>query len=447
LKRAKKGRKLQQNSGIFFPLLTSAYLDHKRFQQMRRAAIINIGDEILLGQIVNTNASWMAESLSEIGVQVVSHQVVADDAEAIRAALDLAQQQASLILLTGGLGPTKDDITKKVLVDYCGGELELDTGLYERLQMYFRKLGREATEAHRLQCYMPTVAEQLTNKMGTAPGMLFQNGENWIISLPGVPYEMKYLMNEEVLPRVQKEKVGLHLKRVTLLTVGRGESQIAEYIEDLEDSLPDHIKLAYLPHLARVRLRLTATGESPDELTKELDHWKTVLADRLGDLVYGFDQTELSEVIQAEMLERNLTLATAESCTGGNVAREITSNPGSSGYFVGGLIPYSNEIKQNLLEVPADILQKYGAVSEQTVRAMVEGTLKRFGADIAIATLGIAGPGGGTAEKPVGTVWIACGNAERTIVKRLQLNKNRKLNIEYSTIWTLNLIRRFLMAL
>lgn len=414
---------------------------------MRRAAIINIGDEILLGQIVNTNASWMAESLSEIGVQVISHQVVADDAEAIRAALDLAQQQASLILLTGGLGPTKDDITKKVLVDYCGGELELDTGLYERLQMYFRKLGREATEAHRLQCYMPTVAEQLTNKMGTAPGMLFQHGENWIISLPGVPYEMKYLMNEEVLPRLQKEKVGLHLQRVTLLTVGRGESQIAEYIEDIEDALPDHIKLAYLPHLARVRLRLTATGASPTELSKELEYWKKAIVGRLGDLVYGFDQTELSEVIQAEMLERNLTLATAESCTGGNVAREITSNPGSSGYFVGGLIPYSNQIKQNLLGVPADILEKYGAVSEQTVRAMVEGTLKRFGADIAIATSGIAGPGGGTAEKPVGTVWIACGNAEHTIVKRLQLNKNRKLNIEYSTIWTLNLIRRFLMAL
>src|SRR6056297_1391533 len=398
---------------------------------MRRAAIINIGDEILLGQIVNTNASWMAESLSEIGVQVVSHQVVADDAEAIRSALDLAQKQASLILLTGGLGPTKDDITKKVLVDYCGGEMELDTSLYERLQMYFRKLGREATEAHRLQCYMPTEAEQLNNKMGTAPGMFFQQGKNWIISLPGVPYEMKYLMTEEVLPRLQKERVGQHLKRVTLLTVGRGESQIAEYIEDLEDALPDHIKLAYLPHLARVRLRLTATGESPDTLTKELDYWREAL----------------SEVIQAEMLKRKLTLATAESCTGGNVAREITSNPGSSGYFVGGLIPYSNEMKQQILEVPKDVLQQYGAASEQTVRAMVKGTLKRLGADIAIATSGIAGPGGGTAEKPVGTVWIACGNADHTIVKRLQLNKNRKLNIEYSTIWTLNLIRRFLMAL
>ena len=414
---------------------------------MRRAAIINIGDEILLGQIVNTNASWMAENLSEIGVQVVSHQVVADDAEDIRSALDLAQKQASLILLTGGLGPTKDDITKKVLVDYCGGGMELDTDLYERLQMYFRKLGREATEAHRLQCYMPTGAEQLNNKMGTAPGMFFQQGKNWIISLPGVPYEMKYLMTEEVLPRLQKERVGQHLKRVTLLTVGRGESQIAEYIEDLEDALPDHIKLAYLPHLARVRLRLTATGESPDTLNQELDHWRDVLSERVGDLVYGYDQTELSEVIQAEMLKRKLTLATAESCTGGNVAREITSNPGSSGYFMGGLIPYSNEMKQQILEVPKDVLQQYGAVSEQTVRAMVKGTLKRLGADIAIATSGIAGPGGGTAEKPVGTVWIACGNADHTIVKRLQLNKNRKLNIEYSTIWTLNLIRRFLMAL
>lgn len=414
---------------------------------MRRAAIINIGDEILLGQIVNTNASWMAESLSEIGVQVVSHQVIADEAPAIRRALDLAQEQASLILLTGGLGPTKDDITKKVLVDYCGGDLELDSSLHERLQQYFKKMGREATEAHRLQCYMPTQAEQLVNKMGTAPGMLFEQGDNWIISLPGVPYEMKYLMNEEVLPRLQKERGGLHLKRLTLLTVGRGESQIAEYVEDLEEALPDHIKLAYLPHLARVRLRLTATGPSPETLTEELNAWKEKFAQRLGDLVYGYGRTELSEVVQSEMLSRKLTLATAESCTGGNIARELTSNPGSSGYFVGGLVPYSNEIKQSFLGVPADILKKHGAVSEETVRAMVRGTLEKFGSDIAIATSGIAGPGGGTEEKPVGTVWIACGNEERVVVKRLQLSKNRMLNIEYSTIWALNLIRRFLMAL
>ncbi|NBB88282.1 MAG: competence/damage-inducible protein A [Bacteroidetes bacterium] len=414
---------------------------------MRRAAIINIGDEILLGQIVNTNASWMAESLSEIGVQVVSHQVIADDAEAIRSALDLAQMQANLIVLTGGLGPTKDDITKKVLTDYSGGDLKLDTSLYARLQQYFRKMGREATAAHRQQCYMPTNAEHLANKMGTAPGMLFQHKGNWIVSLPGVPYEMKYLMTEEVIPRLQKERGGLHLKRVTILTVGRGESQIAEYVEDLEDALPSHIKLAYLPHLARVRLRLTATGSSPDTLTQELEDWKQKFSKRLGDLVYGYDRTELSEVIQMEMIKRKLTLATAESCTGGNVAREITSNPGSSAYFVGGLVPYSNRIKTSMIDVAPSLLQTYGAVSEETVRAMVKGTIKQFGADIAIATSGIAGPGGGTPEKPVGTIWIACGNADRTLVKRLQLSKNRKLNIEYTTIWALNLIRRFLMAL
>ncbi|NBB88799.1 MAG: competence/damage-inducible protein A [Bacteroidetes bacterium] len=413
---------------------------------MRRAAIINIGDEILLGQIVNTNASWMSESLSEIGVQVVSQQVVSDGAEDIRQALDYAQQRASLILLTGGLGPTKDDITKKVLVDYCGDELTFDAKLYERLQLYFKKMGREATEAHRIQCFMPDRAEQLVNKMGTAPGMLFERGENWIVSLPGVPYEMKYLMNEEVLPRLQKERKGLHLKRMTILTVGRGESQIAEYVEDLEDALPSHIKLAYLPHLARVRLRLTATGSLPEKLDQELSEWKSAFSKRLGNLVYGYGTTTLSQAVQNGMVEKNLTLATAESCTGGNVAREITSNPGASAYFVGGLIPYSNSMKEKFLDVPREVIEKHGAVSEETVRAMVSGAIRNFGVDIAVATSGIAGPGGGTPEKPVGTVWLACGNSEQIITKCLQLSKNRSLNIEYSTIWALNLIRRFLMA-
>lgn len=399
-----------------------------------------------MGQIVNTNASWMSESLSEIGVQVVSQQVVSDRAEDIREALDYAQERASLILLTGGLGPTKDDITKKVLVDYCGDELSFDAKLYERLQFYFKKMGREATEAHRIQCFMTGRAEQLVNKMGTAPGMLFEQGNNWIVSLPGVPYEMKYLMNEEVLPRLQKERKGLHLKRVTILTVGRGESQIAEYVEDLEDALPSHIKLAYLPHLARVRLRLTATGSSPKKLDQELSEWKSAFSNRLGDLVYGYGTTTLSQAVQNEMVEKELTLATAESCTGGNLAREITSNPGSSVYFVGGLIPYSNSMKEKFLNVPKDVIEKHGAVSEATVRAMVTGAIQNFGVNIAVATSGIAGPGGGTPEKPVGTIWLACGNAEEMITKRLQLSKNRSLNIEYSTIWALNLIRRFLMA-
>jgi nicotinamide-nucleotide amidase len=414
---------------------------------MRKAAIINIGDEILLGQIINTNAAWMAESLAEIGVQVVSQRVVADEEQSIRSALTDAQREANLILLTGGLGPTKDDITKKVLVDYCGGDLVLNESLYEQLQLYFKKMGRQATEAHRIQCYMPTNAELLPNKMGTAPGMLFEHENHLIVSLPGVPYEMKYLMTEEVIPRVEMEQSGLHLKRVTILTVGRGESQIAEYIEDIEEALPSHIKLAYLPHLARVRLRLTATGDSPNEISAELDSWKDKIVERLGEIVYGFGRTELSEVVQAEMIKRQLTLATAESCTGGNIAREITSNAGSSEYFLGGVVPYSNQMKQKFLHVSKEIIEAHGAVSEETVRAMVIGTLHQFGSDIAISTSGIAGPGGGTPEKPVGTIWIACGNADKMVTKRLQLNKNRKLNVEYTTIWTLNLIRRFLMAL
>ncbi len=414
---------------------------------MQTAVIINIGDEILLGQIINTNAAWMAESLSEIGVQVVEQIVVSDDAYAIREALSSAHKKANLILLTGGLGPTKDDITKKVLAEYYNTDLVLDENLYERLQLYFKKLGRKATSAHKLQCYMPVNAEQLENKMGTAPGMLFRQNGSWTVSMPGVPYEMKYLMENEVIPRLQRQTEGLHLERTTILTVGRGESQIAELVEDLEDALPEHIKLAYLPHLARVRLRLTSTGTDAAVVREELNKWKEKFVYRLGDLVYGYNRSSLAQSVQDLMVQKGLTLATAESCTGGNIARHITANAGSSQFFTGGVVAYSNMLKTKLLDVSNATLEQFGAVSEDTVREMVIGASKNLGADIAVASSGIAGPGGGTEEKPVGTVWLACGNADKVIVKKLQLNKNRALNIEYSTMLALNLVRRFLMAL
>jgi nicotinamide-nucleotide amidase len=431
----------------FFTLKTARSLPPLIRYTMQTAVIINIGDEILLGQIINTNAAWMAESLSEIGVQVVQQIVVSDDAPAIREALLTAHEKANLILLTGGLGPTKDDITKKVLADFYNTDLVLDENLHERLQLYFSKLGRKATAAHKIQCYMPVNAEQLENKMGTAPGMLFRQKGSLTVSLPGVPYEMKYLMENEVIPRLQRETKGLHLERTTILTVGRGESQIAELVEDLEDALPRHIKLAYLPHLARVRLRLTSTGTDASAVRDELHKWKDKFVDRLGNLVYGFNRSSLAQSVQELMIEKGKTLVTAESCTGGNIARHITAIAGSSQFFTGGVVAYSNSLKINLLDVSKVTLQEFGAVSEATVREMVIGASRKLGADIAVASSGIAGPGGGTKEKPVGTVWLACGNADRVIVKKLQLNKNRALNIEYSTMWALNLVRRFLMAL
>ena len=407
--------------------------------------LLTVGDEILIGQIVDTNSAWMAQQLNAIGAKVMGITSLEDTRESITKGLEQALQDVDAVLMTGGLGPTKDDITKKTLADFFGADMYFDESTYNRLQRLFEKFGIEPNESHRIQCYMPTNSQLLTNQMGTAPGMWFEHGQQVIVSMPGVPYEMKYLMEHEVLPKLKKGFAVKPIQHRTILTVGAGESMIAERLASIEENLPDHIKLAFLPNLGQVRLRLTGSGNDETALTTELDHWVTQIENIIPELVFGYGTDKLEAAVGRLLLERNLSVSTAESCTGGYLAHLITSIPGSSAYFDGSVIAYANSVKTQQLKVQPSTLEAHGAVSEETVKEMVKGLLQSMGTDIAIATSGIAGPGGGTPEKPVGTIWLAVGNTEIIRTKKLQLTKDREKNIEYTAIVALNMIRRFVI--
>jgi nicotinamide-nucleotide amidase len=408
-----------------------------------KVQIITIGDEILIGQIVDTNSAWMAQQLNANGAQVVRIESIGDEYEEIQQTLDRSIANADVVLITGGLGPTKDDITKKALADYFNTEMEFHPESFERIVKIFERWGRTTTEAHRQQCYMPKNAELLFNKMGSAPGMWFEHKNTVIISMPGVPYEMKYIMKYGVIPRLKERFPMQGILHRTIRTVGEGESRIAERIEDIESALPQHIKLAFLPSLGTVRLRLTAKGKTEEELAADIQHYSQQIEERIPELIYGHDSQKLEEAVGQILKARGLNLATAESCTGGHIGHKITSVPGSSAYFIGGFVAYSNNIKVQQLGVQEHTLKQYGAVSEQTVIEMVKGTNKVLGSDIAVAISGVAGPGGGTKEKPVGTVWIAVGNQKKIVTKKLSIGKDRIKNIEYSSVQALNMIRQF----
>lgn len=408
------------------------------------AHLITIGDEILIGQIVDTNSAWMGQQLNLIGINVTGISTVSDEADSIQQALGQALEAADIVLVTGGLGPTKDDITKKVLAGYTGGNLAFHEPTYERIERFFKQLGRKPVEAHRAQSYMPDNATLLTNRMGTAPGMWFEKEGKVIVAMPGVPYEMKAIMQDEVLPRIRERAPASRIAHRTLLTAGEGESRIAERIADLEAALPPYIKLAYLPNLGRVRLRLSSRGSDAPDFIEELESWARRFRARVEDLVFGEEEDRLAAVVGQMLKAHGLWLCTAESCTGGYLSHLITSVPGSSAYFKGGIIAYSNDLKRENLGVRAQTLDTEGAVSEATVREMVAGTLAHVGGDIAVAVSGIAGPGGGTPEKPVGTIWLAVGNTTVTEAYLLKAGKDREKNIEYTGAHALNFIRRFL---
>ncbi|MCH2084435.1 MAG: competence/damage-inducible protein A [Saprospiraceae bacterium] len=408
-----------------------------------KVQIITIGDEILIGQIIDTNSAWMAQQLNANGAQVVRIESIGDEYEEIQQTLDRSIANADVVLITGGLGPTKDDITKKALADYFNTEMEFHPESFERIVKIFERWGRTTTEAHRQQCYMPKNAELLFNKMGSAPGMWFEHKNTVIISMPGVPYEMKYIMKYGVIPRLKERFPMQGILHRTIRTVGEGESRIAERIEDIESALPQHIKLAFLPSLGTVRLRLTAKGKTEEELAADIQHYSQQIEERIPELIYGHDSQKLEEAVGQILKARGLNLATAESCTGGHIGHKITSVPGSSAYFIGGFVAYSNNVKVQQLGVQEHTLKQYGAVSEQTVIEMVKGTNKVLGSDIAVAISGVAGPGGGTKEKPVGTVWIAVGNQKKIVTKKLSIGKDRIKNIEYSSVQALNMIRQF----
>lgn len=413
-----------------------------------KAYILTIGDEILIGQVTDTNATYMAAALSGEGYEIIEHLSVADTRAGIMYGVDRAMQSADLILITGGLGPTKDDITKKVLADYCETDLVFHQETYDRLTGLYRRFGREPGPSHRSQCELPENAEILTNKRGTAPGMWLEVDDQVIVSMPGVPYEMRYLMQNEVMPRVRERfGSGEKTRSLTLLTAGAGESTISELIEPVEESLPDHITLAYLPNLGTVRLRITTRGNDEDRMMAELQDNKEQIEEIIGDLVFGYGTENLSEAVGRRLVAKGMTLSTAESCTGGTISSLITANPGSSAYFLGGAVTYSNALKQSMLGVKAATLKKYGAVSEQTVREMAQGARKNLKSDYAIAASGIAGPEGGTKDKPVGTIWIGVAGPNGTETKLLRSGKDRKRNITFTSLQALNMLRRTLDGL
>jgi nicotinamide-nucleotide amidase len=412
-----------------------------------KISILTVGDEILIGQIVDTNSAWMGQQLNLAGARVETVISVGDTMAAIHTGLREAMEQADVILMTGGLGPTKDDITKKALAEYMGVDMIFHDPTFERIKKMFEVWARPMNEAHRLQCYMPANAEILTNKMGTAPGMWMEYEGKVIVSMPGVPYEMQYLMEHEVLPKLKQRFPGQPIAHRTILTVGEGESHIAEKLEDFEEGLPDGFKLAYLPHIAQVRLRITGTGMDEAALHRILDEKAEILKTRFADIIYGYDKDTLEGAIGNMLKERGLMLATAESCTGGYLAHRITSVAGASEYFLGSVISYSNAVKMNVLGVKPETLDTHGAVSEQTVIEMAEGALKVLSADVAIAISGIAGPGGGSDTKPVGLAWMAVSNGANTKTFSIRAGKDREKNIQYFTIHALNQIRQFLKLL
>lgn len=414
-------------------------------------SLLTIGDEILIGQIIDTNSAWMSQQLNLYGFQVQTKSSVADAPTAIIDGLEQAARQADVVIMTGGLGPTKDDLTKDTLAQYFGSAMALHQETYDRIVAYFKKIDRPIPEAARIQATLPVDALLLLNKVGSAPGMWFERAGKVYISLPGVPFEMQYLMSHEVLPRLAKRFPGRPLAHRTLLTVGEGESTIAACIEDFENSLPANIKLAYLPNLGQVRLRLSGVWEGPvspesqAELEAQLDAKKAELQALIPQLVFGFEEDTLESVLGQMLLERRLQFGTAESCTGGYIAHMITSVSGASAYFPGSIVSYSYEMKTRLLGVRPDTLIQQGAVSEETVREMVAGALDALNVDVALAVSGIAGPDGGTEDKPVGTVWLAVGNRALTVVEKRVFGRDRLKNIQLTAVYGLNLLRRFLL--
>lgn len=407
--------------------------------------ILTIGDELLIGQVIDTNSAKMAHFLLEIGAQVIGKTAVGDNMEDMLDALEIATRKADAVLITGGLGPTKDDMTKKALAKFFDVGFVFHQGTLERLNKILEKFDRPMTDALREQCFVPLNATVLTNKMGSAPGMWFEENGKVIVSMPGVPFEMEYLMEHEVLPRLQKRFNGLPTAHRTLLTAGEGESMIAEYLKDFEENLPTYVKLAYLPAIGRVRLRLTVSDANEGFVRKTLDEKFREMEGCLPPvLIAGYDEDTLEGAIGETLRKRGLTLSTAESCTGGYLAHLITAVPGSSDYFLGSVVSYANEVKMRQLGVKEETLKTQGAVSEETVQEMVAGAIRLLQTDIAIATSGIAGPTGGTPEKPVGTIWLAVGNKERIVTKKLQLGKDRIRNIQYTAIHGLNMLRLFL---
>ncbi|MBK9319611.1 MAG: competence/damage-inducible protein A [Bacteroidetes bacterium] len=407
--------------------------------------IITIGDELLIGQIVDTNSAWIGQQLNAIGFKVHQITTVSDQREHILTAFKEASQRVQVVLITGGLGPTRDDLTKDCLCEYFNVPLQFNEEAYMDVEHLFKIRGREVTPVNRLQAELPANATLLSNKVGTAPGMWFDEGGVVYVSMPGVPYEMKYLMEKEVLPRLKRKYEAPFIMHRTILTQGIGESFLSDLISDYEDALPSYVKLAYLPSSGMVRLRLSASGEE-QFIRAEMDRLVAELSQKTRQFKFGMDDDTIEEVLGKLLLKKGLTVSTAESCTGGNVAHLLTSVPGSSAWYIGSTVTYSYKSKTDILGVPTDLMLKHGAVSEEVVLSMAESVKKKFSTDCAIATSGVAGQCGGTPDRPVGTVWIGLSVPGRTFAKKVLLGDNRLRTIQVASETALNMLRKALLT-
>ncbi|MBU1011622.1 MAG: competence/damage-inducible protein A [Bacteroidetes bacterium] len=405
--------------------------------------IINIGDELLIGQVINTNASWMAEQFNLAGFEVVQITAISDTYSHIFEALDLAKNRADAIVMTGGLGPTNDDITKEALCKYFDTNLVFNEEVYVQVEALFKLRGFRVSEINRKQAELPANCIPLKNIYGTAAGMWFEQDDLIIVSISGVPFEMKTLVSDEIIPRLLKKfNPGIILNK-TVLTVGIGESALAEIIQNWEKSLPPHFKLAYLPQPGIVRLRLTTRGTDRSKLQIELDEQTRALQKLISELIFGYDDDTIEQIVVESLLQKQKTISIAESCTGGYVSHLITSISGSSGCFMGSVVAYDNRIKEKMLGVSAETLTKYGAVSEEVVIEMASGIQSSLNTDYAISVSGIAGPDGGTEDKPVGTTWIAITTPDKKVIaKKYLFGEHRGRNIRKAAITALNMIRK-----
>lgn len=405
------------------------------------AEIISIGDEILYGQTLDTNSHWISGALDQIGIKVIRKSTVPDIEAEILTSFQEAEKRADVILITGGLGPTKDDLTKPLLAKYFGVDLVMNKDALNDIEQLFTKANRKMTDLNRMQTELPANCDKITNQLGTAPGMWFNERGKIFVSMPGVPYEMKRMMTDFIIPRLQKELVNYHVVHQMIMTIGIPESSLAEKIRDWEEALPKHLKLAYLPTKNTVKLRITASGPDRDVLKKDINEQVINLKPLIEKYIFGFDEGNIEYYIGKMLKEANKTVACAESCTGGFLSHLITSIPGSSAYFKGAVIAYSNEVKHNMLNVDTKTLEKHGAVSEEVVLQMAKNVREKLNADVGLSISGVAGPDGGTEEKPVGLIWFGYSDKDKTIARKYNFSKDRILNIEFGARKALDLLR------
>ena len=408
-----------------------------------QAEIITIGDEILIGQILDSNSKWIAEELNKIGISVYQITSIQDDKQHILKALREAQSNCDIVIVTGGLGPTKDDITKLTLAEYFNDKLILNEEIAEQIKSRFAKINYPFTEVNKNQALMPTKCVPLKNELGTAPGMWFGESGKVVISLPGVPYEMKDLLQNSVLPKLTKSFHLPFIVHKTILTYGLGESMLAERIEGWENNLPSFIRLAYLPSFGKVRLRLTAKGINKEILEISISNEVQKLSNLISEFIVGYSEDETIEVGVGKLLtEKKQTLATAESCTGGNIAKMITLIPGASNYFVGSIVAYQASIKINELNVNADLIKKHSVVSSQVAEAMAKGIQQKFNTTYAIATTGNAGPTADMTDENVGTVFIAIATPSKVYSETFFFGKPREKVIERTSNKALEMLQK-----